>query len=112
MLSFEISLEEATLHTRRILMSVILATGAVTAAANAFAAETINIKPGLWEVTKTLTTSGDPLWVEGMPPAGRAEYAKSWAKGVNKPETDKDQQCITAKDIKESKLLQDQTGAG
>lgn len=100
------------MHTSRILLSVIVATGAVSAVPDAFAAESINIKPGLWEITKTMTMSGAPLYIEGMPAAGRAEYAKSWEKTANKPSTDTDKQCITAKDIKESKLFEDKSSEG
>jgi hypothetical protein len=91
---------------------LIAATVSVAALSIAFAAEPLNIKPGLWEMTTTMTMSGAPLYVEGMNAASRAEYAKSWKEGLGKPETSKEKQCITAKDIKEADLFQDQTSAG
>jgi uncharacterized protein DUF3617 len=96
------------LYTTRIL------TLAVTAAISSttFAAEPINIKPGLWDVTQTMTMSGAPLYVPSMNAASRAEYAKSWEKTANKPTTDQDQQCITAKDIKEARVFQDRGTEG
>jgi hypothetical protein len=91
---------------------VVAAAAAAAAFSGAFAAEQINIKPGLWDVTQTMTMSGAPLYVEGMNAASRADYAKSWEKTVNKPETDHDQQCITAKDIKEARLFQNRGSKG
>jgi hypothetical protein len=79
---------------------------------DARAAEPINIKPGLWEVTQTMTMSGAPLYVEGMSAASRAEYARSWEKTAGKPETDHDKQCITASDIKEAHLFQNRSSEG
>jgi hypothetical protein len=78
----------------------------------ASAAEPLNIRPGLWEVTQTMTMSGAPLYVEGMPAAGQAEYAKSWAKDAGKPQTETDKQCITEKDVKDAKMFENagQTG--
>jgi hypothetical protein len=76
------------------------------------AAESLNVRPGLWDFTQTMTTSGAPIYIEMMTPAQRAEYAKSWAKDVGKAHTDTDQQCITAQDIKEAKLFQAETQAG
>lgn len=100
------------MHTTRILTLVVAAAGAATAFSNAFAAEPMNIKPGLWDVTQTMTMSGAPLFVEGMNAASRAEYAKSWEKTANKPTTDQDQQCITAKDIKDARLFQNRSTKG
>jgi hypothetical protein len=96
----------------RILTTLLAATVAATTVSSVLAAEPINIKPGLWDTTQTMTMSGAPLWVEGMNAAQRAEYAKSWAKTANKPETEHDKQCITAKDIKEAHLFQDQSTEG
>jgi hypothetical protein len=76
------------------------------------AAEPINIRPGLWEVTQTMTMSGAPLYVEGMSAASRAEYARSWEKTAGKPETEHDKQCITARDIKEAHLFQNRASEG
>jgi hypothetical protein len=97
------------LRTTRIVTTLIAATATVS---SALAAEPLNIKPGLWDTTQTMTMSGAPLWVDGMNAAQRAEYAKSWAKTANKPETEHDKQCITAKDIKDAHLFQDQSTEG
>jgi hypothetical protein len=90
----------------------IAACAAVALPCISFAAEPLNIRPGLWDVTQTMTTSGAPLYVEGMSPAARANYAKSWEKDVGKPQTDTDKQCITAKDIKDTTLFKDQGQEG
>jgi hypothetical protein len=71
-----------------------------------------NVKPGLWEFNQTMTMSGAPIYIEAMTPAQRAEYAKDWAKTAGKPSTDVDQECITAKDIKDAKLFKDQGQEG
>ena len=80
---------------------------AVVAAASASAAEPLNIRPGNWMVTTTMTMGGAPLYVEGMPEAGRADYAKSWALQVNKPTSETDEECITEKEIRELDLFND-----
>ncbi len=96
----------------RILTTLIAASLAAMTLGTAMAAEPINIKPGLWDVTQTMTMSGAPLYVEGMNAAQRAEYAKSWAKTASKPETELDKQCITAKDIKDARLFEDKSSEG
>jgi Protein of unknown function (DUF3617) len=85
--------------------SVIAAVGAAALLSDVHAAEPLNIKPGLWEFTQTMTMSGAPLYVEGMTAASRAEYAKSWEKTAGKPDTSHDKDCITAKEIKEAHLF-------
>jgi hypothetical protein len=88
--------------------SRIFVPAAVLAATVAFAAEPMNIRQGRWSVTSTMVLGGAPLYVDGMPEAGRAEYAKSWAKQVGKPTTDTDDdECITAKDIREMDFFKD-----
>lgn len=71
------------------------------------AAETFNIRPGLWKTHTSLTFAGAPLYVMEMNDAQRASYAKSWAQTVNKPTSDDDEDCITVKDIQEASLLKD-----
>jgi len=71
----------------------------------ASAAETFNIRPGLWSTRSTMTLSGAPIYVPGMTPAQRAEYAKSWASTINKPEVEDDEDCITVKDLQEAAML-------
>lgn len=78
----------------------------------AFAIEPLNMKAGLWEVTQTMTTSGAPIYVEAMPPAQRSIYAEAWKKEVGKPKTDVDEECLTAEDIKQAKVFQDESSEG
>jgi hypothetical protein len=88
------------------LVARFVAAAALALPCASFAVEPLNIKPGLWEVTQTMTMSGAPMYVEGMPEAGRANYAKQWAQQAGKPKTDVDQECITAKEIKEAKVFE------
>lgn len=85
---------------------LIAAMAAITGIPATFAAEPLDIKPGLWDVEITMTYSGAPIYIEAMNDAQRASYAKSWATTVGKPETSRDQQCITAKDIQETAMFQ------
>lgn len=78
----------------------------------AAAVEPLNMKPGLWEVTQTMTTSGAPLYIEGMPPAGRAAYAEAWKKDVGRPQTEVQEECLTAKDIREARVFQNSPTEG
>jgi hypothetical protein len=80
---------------------------ALLGAAAAFAAEQLNVQPGYWTITTTMTTGGAPLYIQEMTAANRAEYAKSWAKDVGKPHVDTDDDCITSKDIREAKFFED-----
>jgi hypothetical protein len=79
---------------------------------SAFAAEPLNVRPGQWEFTQTMTASGAPIYIEEFTAAQRAEYAKSWAKDAGKPSTSTDDQCISEKDIKEATLFKDKTQEG
>jgi hypothetical protein len=78
----------------------------------AAAVEPLNMRAGLWEVTQTMTTSGAPIYVEGMPPAQRSIYAEVWKKEVGKPKTEVDEECLTAEDIKQAKVFQDESSEG
>jgi hypothetical protein len=70
------------------------------------------MKPGLWEVTQTMTTSGAPLYVEAMPPAQRAIYAEAWKKEVGKPQTDVQEECLTAAEIRDAEVFQSDAEEG
>jgi hypothetical protein len=85
----------------------ILLPAAALVAAVAFAAQPMNIRPGNWTVTTTMTMGGAPLYVEGMPAAGRAEYAKTWATQVGKPISQTDEECITEKEVREMDVFKD-----
>lgn len=78
---------------------------ALLGAAAAFAAEQLDLRPGYWTITTTMTTGGAPLYVEEMTAANRADYAKTWAKDVGKPHVETDDDCITAKDISDAKFF-------
>lgn len=84
-----------------------LVIGLCSAAALVAAAETFNVKPGLWKTHTTLTFGGAPLYVAQMSDAQRASYARQWATMVNKPSSDDDEDCITQQDIKAATLLKD-----
>jgi uncharacterized protein DUF3617 len=92
--------------------SILLITVSALVAAPAIAAETLDVKPGYWDFSQTMTASGAPIYVEAMTPAQRAEYAKSWAQDAGKPNTSNEKQCITAKDVKEATLFKDQSQEG
>lgn len=76
------------------------------------AAESLDVKPGEWEFSQTMTASGAPIYVEAMTPAQRAAYAKSWEQGAGKPNSSVEKQCITEKDVKDAMLFQDQSQEG
>ena len=77
-----------------------------------FAAEILDVKPGEWEFSQTMTASGAPIYIETMTPAQRAAYAKSWEASAGKPNSSVEKQCITAKDVKDSMLFKDQSQEG
>ena len=81
--------------------------GLSACAALVSAAESLNIRPGLWKTTSTMTLGGAPVYIDGMNDAQRAQYAKSWAQTANKPTSDDSEECITAKDIQEANLFKD-----
>lgn len=64
------------------------------------------MRPGLWEVTQTMTTSGAPLYVEAMSPAQRAMYAEAWKKEVGKSTTGVENECLTAEEIREARVFE------
>lgn len=74
------------------------------------AAEPLDIRPGLWDMTKTLTVSGAPPYVEGL--SVNSEYAAMWKKSVGKPETERDYDCLTKEDIDGSQLFEDMQKQG
>jgi len=94
------------------LRSILLIAAVVAAPVAGFAAETLNVKPGEWQFSQTMTASGAPIYIEAMTPAQRESYAKSWSKDAGKPSTSVEKQCITAKDLKDSMLFKDQSQEG
>lgn len=77
------------------------------AATVAVAAEPLNIRPGHWSVTTSMTAGGAPLYIESMPAASRADYAQQWAKDVGKTTTDTDDECLTEKKIRDTDFFRD-----
>lgn len=83
---------------------MLLGVGLLVAVPALLAAERLNVKTGLWEITSVTRISGLPPLpkevAEKMTPQQRAELQAAMknqeAKG---PETDVDRECITAKDI-------------
>jgi hypothetical protein len=69
------------------------------------AADAFTLKPGLYHMNTSMTMGGAPMYVEGMNDAQRAQYAKSWAQNINKPEVSEDDDCISQKDIEEARLF-------
>jgi len=88
------------------------AVAASTVPVISFAAETLDVKPGEWEFSQTMTASGAPIYIEAMTPAQRAAYAQSWKEDAGKPSSTVEKQCITAKDLKDSMLFKDQLQEG
>jgi hypothetical protein len=76
------------------------------------AADTLDVKVGEWQFTQTMTMSGAPIYIEAMTPAQRAAYAKAWQQDVGKPNTSSDNECISAKDVKEATLFGNQAEEG
>ena len=67
-------------------------------------ADQLNIRPGLWEITSTIQTSGMPplpkSMTDKMTPAQRAEMEASMrAEAAKGPQTETERECITQKDI-------------
>jgi hypothetical protein len=81
----------------RILLGAVL----LGVAAAASAAERLNMKTGLWEITSVTTVSGMPPLpkelLDQMTPEQRAEMRA--AMKTDKPETDTSRECITDKDL-------------
>jgi Spy/CpxP family protein refolding chaperone len=71
-------------------------------------AQSLNVKPGLWEVTATTTTSGmPPMDLSGLPPAQRAKIEAAMKKQMaeqTKPTVTRE--CMTKEKI-ESGVFQD-----
>lgn len=88
---------------------LLLPASALLAATCVLAADAFNIRPGLWNMTTTMTMAGAPLYIDGMPESARSEYAKQWAGTANKPITDTDDNCITAEDLRKANLFEDMT---
>lgn len=70
---------------------------------SAFAAEQLNIKTGLWEVTSISQMSGTPVLpkelADKLTPAQRAKMEADFKAAAKQPKKDVDRSCITRKDV-------------
>lgn len=70
----------------------------------AFAADKLNVKTGLWEITSTTHISGMPPLpkevMDQVTPEQRAQVEQAFkAEAARGPQTDVDRECITEKDL-------------
>jgi hypothetical protein len=77
----------------------------LAAALPVLAADTLDVKPGLWETTTVTNSTGMPQLPQGMldqlPPAQKAQMEEAMKQmGVGGPSTRKDTSCVTAEDLK------------
>lgn len=73
-------------------------------------AESFNVKPGAWETTTTITTSGSKLSPEmsaKMTPAQRAQMEQMMKARDGKPMTMTDRSCITKEDISYDRIIKE-----
>lgn len=84
---------------------VVAACAALFAPIVGSASESLDIRPGVWDMTKTMTVSGAPPYVEGL--SMNSEYAAMWQQSVGKPTTERDYDCLTKEDIDGSQLFAD-----
>lgn len=86
-----------------IIMKLLTASGALTLALAASAADKIDLRTGTWEVTATTHMSGMPLSREElakMTPQQRAQIETAMKEEAAKgPQTETTRECITAKDL-------------
>jgi hypothetical protein len=76
------------------------------AAPLALAADKLDVKPGLWEITSTHHISGVPPmpkeWTEKVTPEQRAAMEAAFQKEAEKgPETDTERECISKKEAEQ-----------
>lgn len=70
------------------------------------AADTLDVKPGLWEITSSHSISGIPPMpkelLDKVTPEQRAEMETAFRKEAAKgPQTDTERECITQKDVEQ-----------
>lgn len=87
--------------SRRILMPALV----MLAPALALAAETLDVKPGLWETTTVTTSTGLSIPAEALarvPEAQRGQMQEMLKQmGAGAPSTRTDRSCVTEEDLKE-----------
>jgi len=93
--------------------------GCVLAAAVALAAplcaqaDSFNAKPGTWETTTVIVTTGNPMpdaMLAKMPASMRARYEQAMAARSGKPRTGVSTVCLTAKDFDQNRWLKMEDG--
>ena len=87
-------------------LRMVMALLACCATALAVAADRLDVKPGLWEITSTHNISGLPPLpkeLEGkVTPEQRAAMEAAFRKEAEKgPQTDTERECITSKDVEQ-----------
>jgi len=71
-------------------------------------ADSLNAKPGAWEMTTTTLTTGMPAPAEEMakmPPEQRAKMEKAMQARAGKPSTRVKKSCITKKDLDQDRVI-------
>jgi len=71
-------------------------------------ADSLNAKPGAWEMTTTTLTTGVPVPAEElakMPPAQRARIEETMRSRAGKPRTRVKKSCITKKDLDQDRII-------
>jgi hypothetical protein len=85
------------------LLRATLLTAGCLCASSVLAADQLNIKTGLWEVTSTSQMSGTPVipkeLAAKMTPAQRAKMEADFKAAAKQPKKDMDRSCITKKDV-------------
>jgi len=89
----------------RLRTSIVLL-GCCCVTALALAADKLDVKPGLWEITSTHHISGVPPmpkeWTEKVTPEQRAAMEAAFKKEAEKgPETDTERECISKKEAEQ-----------
>ena len=96
---------------------VIWLSGVVLAGSLAWAAEGLNVRTGLWQMTYTMQNAGAPTvpkeMMDKLTPEQRARLAAAQGKRANAgPKTWIDKVCVTAKDLKEGAFRADTSDEG
>ena len=71
-------------------------------------AETLNAKPGTWEMSVTTLTTGNPIPADvlaKMPPEERAQVEAAMKARSGKPDTQVFKSCVTQKDLDQNSMI-------
>jgi len=71
-------------------------------------AETLNAKPGAWEMSVTTLTTGNPIPADvlaKMPPDERAQVETAMKARSGKPDTQVFKSCVTQKDLDQNSMI-------